>query len=196
MKKLLLASGSPYRRQQLEQLGLSFQWQAPDIDESPLSGESAPELAARLALAKAQALAGQGDEYLIIAGDQCATDGKSILGKPGTVEAAQEQLRRSSGKQLSFFSSICILQSSDLSHETKLVETKVSFRSLTESQIQYYVAKERPLDCAGSFKSEAMGIALFESVNSDDPSALIGLPLIALCELLKQFQYDVLSERT
>ncbi|MBX2857451.1 MAG: Maf family nucleotide pyrophosphatase [Cellvibrionaceae bacterium] len=189
--KLLLASGSPYRRKQLEQLGRAFEWQAANIDETPAANESPAELAQRLGLGKARALAGR-KNYLIIAGDQTAALNALILGKPDNAEQACLQLQRCAGQSVTFYSSICVLDSNTGNWLSDVIATEVTFRQLSERQIQRYVELEQPLDCAGSFKCEALGIALFDAIRSDDPSALIGLPLIRLTQLLYQFNYDIL----
>lgn len=190
--KLLLASGSPYRRKQLEQLGRAFEWQAANIDETPSVDESPAELALRLGLGKARAVATNRDDYLIIAGDQTAALNTQILGKPGSKEQACRQLQRCSGQSVTFYSSLCVLDSNTGNWLSDVIPTQVTFRQLSARQIQRYVDKELPLDCAGSFKCESLGIALFESISSDDPSALIGLPLIRLVHRLYQFNYDIL----
>lgn len=182
---LILASTSPYRKALLEKLGLPFQCASPEIDETPLSGESAEALVARLAFAKAGAIACQHDQGLIIGSDQvCVCDGQ-ILGKPGTVEKAVAQLMAAQGKSVTFYTGLCVLDAATGQVEQLVEPFRVHFRSLDEAAIRRYVAAEMPLDCAGSFKCEGMGIVLFKALEGRDPNALIGLPLIGLIELLE-----------
>lgn len=181
---LILASTSRYRKALLEKLGLPFQCASPEVDETPIPGESAEALVRRLARAKAMAIAERHDHGLIIGSDQvCVCDGQ-ILGKPGTVENAVAQLMRAQGKRVTFLTGLCVIDAAS-GHAEQMVEPfAVHFRSLDEAAIRRYVEAERPLDCAGSFKCEGMGIVLFEAWEGRDPNALIGLPLIALIDLL------------
>lgn len=181
---LILASMSRYRKALLEKLGLPFQCASPEVDETPIPGESAEALVRRLARAKAMAIAERHDHGLIIGSDQvCVCDGQ-ILGKPGTVENAVAQLMRAQGKRVTFLTGLCVIDAAS-GHAEQMVEPfAVHFRSLDEAAIRRYVEAERPLDCAGSFKCEGMGIVLFEALEGRDPNALIGLPLIALIDLL------------
>ena len=181
---LILASTSRYRKALLEKLGLPFQCASPEVDETPIPGESAEALVSRLARAKAMAIAERHDHGLIIGSDQvCVCDGQ-ILGKPGTVENAVAQLMRAQGKRVTFLTGLCVIDAAS-GHAEQMVEPfAVHFRSLDEAAIRRYVEAERPLDCAGSFKCEGMGIVLFEALEGRDPNALIGLPLIALIDLL------------
>lgn len=182
--QLILASTSRYRKALLEKLGKPFQCEAPEVDESPLPGESAEALVARLAHAKASAVARQHDQGLIIGSDQvCVCDGR-ILGKPGTVENAVAQLLAAQGKSVTFYTGLCVLDAATGRAEQLVEPFRVHFRQLDEAAIRRYVAAEQPLDCAGSFKCEGMGIVLFERLEGRDPNALIGLPLIGLVELL------------
>lgn len=182
--QLILASTSRYRKALLEKLGKPFQCEAPEVDESPLPGESAEALVARLAHAKASAVARQHDQGLIIGSDQvCVCDGR-ILGKPGTVENAVAQLLAAQGKSVTFYTGLCVLDAATGRVEQLVEPFRVHFRQLDEAAIRRYVAAEQPLDCAGSFKCEGMGIVLFERLEGRDPNALIGLPLIGLVELL------------
>lgn len=182
--QLILASTSRYRKALLEKLGKPFQCEAPEVDESPLPGESAEALVARLAHAKASAVARQHDQGLIIGSDQvCVCDGR-ILGKPGTVENAVAQLLAAQGKSVTFYTGLCVLDAATGRVEQLVEPFRVHFRQLDEAAIRRYVAAEQPLDCAGSFKCEGMGIVLFEALEGRDPNALIGLPLIGLVELL------------
>lgn len=181
---LILASTSPYRKSLLEKLGLPFQCVAPEVDESPLPGESAEALVTRLAHAKASAVARQHGQGLIIGSDQvCVCDGR-ILGKPGTVANAVAQLMAAQGKSVTFYTGLCVLNAANGRAEQLVEPFTVHFRSLDEAAIRRYVEAERPLDCAGSFKYEGMGIVLFKALEGRDPNALIGLPLIGLVELL------------
>lgn len=182
---VLLASSSRYRRRLLERLHLPFIWASPDIDESPQPGEAAEHLVRRLAEAKARALAASHPGHLIIGSDQVACLGETILGKPGNLANARQQLRASSGQTVRFLTGLCLLNSGS-DHCQVLVEPfEVHFRRLSDQQIDRYLEKEQPFDCAGSFKSEGLGIALFEELRGRDPNALIGLPLIALIDLLQ-----------
>lgn len=186
MPSLILASTSPYRRALLARFALPFEVARPEVDETPGPGESPETLATRLAQAKAEdVLARAGGDAWTIGSDQVATfDGKP-LGKPGTVDAAIAQLAAMSGREVRFLTALCLagpagrrLQALDI--------TTVRFRTLGRDEIERYVAREQPLDCAGSFKSEGLGIALFESIENRDPTALIGLPLIATARLLRE----------
>jgi septum formation protein len=186
---LVLASGSRYRAQQLSQLGLAFEIVRPDIDESPLPGESPVATAMRLAEAKARAVGRLHPSAYIVGSDQTADCDGQLLGKPGSVTAACHQLERMSCKTVSFHSGLCLLApngQASLAIET----TEVRVRSLSLAEITTYIEKEQPLDCAGSFKVEGLGISLFDWIRSDDPSALIGLPLMALCRLLREAGYS------
>lgn len=181
---LILASTSRYRKALLEKLGLPFQCASPEVDETPMPGESAEALVCRLAHAKAMAIAERHDHGLVIGSDQvCVCDGQ-ILGKPGTVENAVAQLMRAQGRRVTFLTGLCVIDAAS-GHAEQIVEPfTVHFRNLEEAAIRRYVAAEQPLDCAGSFKCEGMGIVLFEALEGRDPNALIGLPLIALIDLL------------
>ncbi|MGY3943706.1 Maf family protein [Aeromonas tecta] len=183
---LILASTSRYRKALLEKLGLPFQCASPEVDESPLPGESAQTLVARLAHAKASAIARHHDQGLIIGSDQvCVCDGQ-ILGKPGTIEAAVAQLMAAQGKSVTFYTGLCVLDAANGQAKQLVEPFTVHFRTLDEAAIRRYVNAELPLDCAGSFKCEGMGIVLFKGLEGRDPNALIGLPLIGLIELLDQ----------
>lgn len=181
---LILASTSRYRKALLEKLGLPFQCASPEVDETPRPGETADTLVRRLAHAKASAIARQHDQGLIIGSDQvCVCDGR-ILGKPGTVENAVAQLMLAQGRSVTFHTGLCVVNAAN-GHAEQLVEPfTVHFRSLGEAAIRRYVEAERPLDCAGSFKCEGMGIVLFKALEGRDPNALVGLPLIGLIDLL------------
>lgn len=184
--KLLLASSSRYRRSLLEQLGLPFDWASPDIDETPFPDETPEQLTQRLALAKAKALASQWPEHWIIGSDQiCVVNGR-ITGKPGTVETAVAQLTACSGQRISFLTGLALVQPASGFEAVVTEPFHVHFRTLEEAEIRRYVELEQPLDCAGSFKVEGIGIQLFERLEGRDCNSLIGLPLIALCDLLRQ----------
>ena len=184
--QLILASTSRYRKTLLEKLDLPFECAAPEVDESPLPDESAEALVARLALAKASAIADQFDQGLIIGSDQvCVCDGQ-ILGKPGTVEKAVAQLMAARGRSITFYTGLCVLDAASGKAEQLVEPFTVHFRTLDETAIRRYVAAEMPLDCAGSFKCEGMGIVLFKGLEGRDPNSLIGLPLIGLIELLER----------
>lgn len=182
---LILASGSPYRAQQLSQLGLTFEIVRPNVNETPLPGEAPETLALRLAEAKARAVATQRPQAWVIGSDQTADCGGLLLGKPGNAERARHQLEQMSGKSVLFHSALCLLTTAGPAKRIS-VTTTVQLRQLSPAEIASYIEKEQPLDCAGSFKVEGLGISLFDWIRSDDPSALIGLPLIALCQLLRQ----------
>jgi len=194
---LVLASSSRYRAELLNKLAIPFTTCAANLDESAQPGETAKQLVQRLALGKAQAVANQPPQALIIGSDQVAClnrgAGEDILGKPGTPEKAEQQLAKLAGQRVTFYTSLCLLRSSDGSTQQGLDATHVSFRDLSTSTITDYVARENPLDCAGAFKSEALGIALFSQLETQDPNALIGLPLILLCTYLANWGQPVLA---
>ncbi len=184
MLPIILASSSPYRRHLLSQLGLQFTSVSPNINESPRPAEDAAALVSRLAQNKAQAVANNNPAQLIIASDQVASLEGQVINKPGNHQAAFKQLSHSSGKQLTFYTGLCLLNS-QTGHCQQSIETfKVQFRKLDSKQIERYLQAEQPYDCAGSFKMEGLGISLFERLMGDDPNSLIGLPLIRLVELL------------
>ncbi len=183
--RLVLASGSAYRTGQLSQLGLTFEAIRPNIDESPSPGEAPRATAARLSEAKARAVATLAPAAWLIGSDQTADCDGCLVGKPGSAERACAQLEQMSGKTVLFHSGLCLLSPAGQA-SVAVVTTEVRFRTLGANEIAAYIRKEQPLDCAGSFKVEGLGISLFEAIRSDDPSALIGLPLIRLCALLRQ----------
>ncbi|MCZ6711693.1 MAG: Maf family protein [Gammaproteobacteria bacterium] len=197
MSRLVLASSSAYRAALLSRLSLKFKTASPNVDESQRAGESAAVLVARLARAKAWAVALDYPDGLIIGSDQAAVvmtgDTAVILGKPHTAERAHAQLLALSGQRVKFLTSVCLLNAATHALQLDVVETPVTFRQLTRPEIERYVELEQPLDCAGAFKSEGLGIALFESLGGDDPNALIGLPLIALCTMLRAEGVSVLA---
>lgn len=196
MRSLVLASSSPYRRQILGRLGLPFDWQAPSIDESLKPGEAPATLVRRLAQAKAGALAPMHPGALIIGSDQVAVLDGQILGKPGSFEPAQRQLLAASGRSVEFFTGLCLLNTDTGAVQVHCEPFHVHFRSLTQTQVSTYLRKEQPYDCAGSFKAEGLGICLFRQLEGRDPNALIGLPLIALIDLLHNEGVDVLEPDT
>jgi septum formation protein len=181
---LVLASTSVYRRQLLSRLQLQFEVAAPEVDETPHAGEAPQASALRLAQAKARAVAGRFPRALIIGSDQVAELHGVRLDKPGTQARAHAQLALLSGQAAVFHTALALLDAASGRMQTSVVPTRVRFRSLTDLQIDSYLSKEQPLDCAGSAKSEGLGIALLEAIEGDDPTALIGLPLIALTGML------------
>jgi septum formation protein len=183
---LVLASTSRYRRGLLERLGVAFAVADPQLDEAALPGELPAARAERLARAKALAVAGRFPAALIIGSDQVASIGGEVLHKPGSHERARDQLRRASGRQVLFHTAVTVHNPRHAATSVRVVPCRVDFRSLSEATIEQYLRLEQPYDCAGSAKAEGLGIALIERVLSDDPTALIGLPLIALCELLAE----------
>jgi septum formation protein len=184
--RLILGSTSRYRAELLRRLLPSFEQRAPGTDESPLPGETPADRALRLAIAKAEATANDQHEALVIGSDQVAELDGRILDKPGTPERARDQLAASSGQTVHFHTALALLDTRDGRCRTHVDHTRVRFRALTAEEIARYVERERPLDCAGSFKCEGLGISLFERIENEDPSALIGLPLIALARLLRE----------
>jgi len=191
-KQLVLASTSPYRRELLGRLGLSFEVANPETDETPLPGESPTATALRLSEAKARAVAQQYPEALIIGSDQVAVMDGRVFGKPGTHAKAVEQLRALSGKTVNFFTGLCVLNAKTGGAEVCGVPTLVGFRELGDAEIENYLRREPAYNCAGSAKSEGLGIALLSRIHGDDPNALVGLPLIALCDLLRKHGMAVL----
>ncbi len=189
MPPLILASTSVYRRELLQRLRLPFQCERPQVDETPLDGESPPRLAMRLAAAKAADVAARHPGAWVIGSDQAADLNGEPLGKPGTVEAARAQLMAMSGQAVHFHTAICLARGEARLDAVDV--TTVRFRHLQADEIARYVEAEQPLDCAGSFKCEGLGIALFEAIRNDDPSALVGLPLIALSRLLREAGFTV-----
>lgn len=186
MPQLILASTSPWRRALLEKLAIPFECAAPEVDETPLPGEAPRHLVLRLAQKKAQSLAHRYPSHLIIGSDQiCVLDGE-ITGKPLTEENARQQLLKARGSIVTFYTGLALYNSATGHLQTEVEPFDVHFRHLSETEIEDYVRKERPLHCAGSFKSEGLGIALFERLEGRDPNTLIGLPLIALCQMLRR----------
>jgi MAF protein len=210
--KLILASSSHYRQEIFNKLALNYESISPDIDESSLPLEAAEELVARLALAKTKAAAAilnartidaprradkstsSNETYLIVGSDQVAVIDNKIITKPLTHNNACKQLRQASSRQVIFLTSLCLFNTHTGAHQLTVVPYTVNFLPLTDLQIENYLTKEQPYDCAGSFKSEGLGITLFESVQGDDPNTLIGLPLIALVKMLREEGIDPLSQ--
>lgn len=182
---LVLASTSRYRRELLARLALPFETAAPDVDETPRAGEAPRELALRLALEKAQAVAARKPQAIVIGSDQVADLHGQPLGKPGTHERAAAQLARMSGQTVLFHTAVAVVQASRGFAQSSLATVTVRFRGLDAATIERYLLAEQPYDCAGSAKSEGLGIALLQAIESDDPTALIGLPLIRTAQLLR-----------
>lgn len=195
MKQLVLGSTSPFRKEILAKLNIPFVCAKPNIDESALDNESPVALVERLAIEKAKAVAGEFPDALIIGSDQVAMCDGEILGKPHNFENAVKQLKKFSNKTVVFYTGLCVYDSG-LDYTTALIEPfLVHFNELSFSDIENYLHAEQPYNCAGSFKSEGLGICLFKKLEGDDPNSLIGLPLIKLVELLKQHDVDVLAEQ-
>ena len=192
MSNIVLASTSPYRRELLQKVIPEFAVVAPAVDETQQAGESPQQLVERLAQAKARAVAAQFPQHIIIGSDQVAVVDQSVLGKPGSVERAIAQLQQMRGKTVTFLTGLALYDSA-LNRSQSLVEPfQVTLRELTDNEIRAYVEREHPLNCAGSFKSEGLGICLFEHLRGDDPNSLIGLPLIQLVRMLARWDYNPL----
>ena len=185
-RPVVLGSTSRYRRELMERLRLPFSVSAPDVDETPAPGESPRNLALRLALAKAKAVAIQHPEAVVIGSDQVADLAGQPLGKPGEHARAVQQLRQMRGKTVVFQTALAVVCLATGFEQVDLAEVRVVFRDLSDDEIEAYLQAEKPYDCAGSAKSEGLGIALLESIDNDDPTALIGLPLIRTARLLRQ----------
>jgi septum formation protein len=192
-KKLVLASTSPFRRELLQKLGLDFSTASPRVDETAQPEEDAHALVRRLAEAKARAVAVDHPAALIIGSDQVAVLRDEILGKPGEHTRAVSQLKAASGRAVTFLTGLCLFNSATDQVQAVVEPFKVVFRDLTDEQIENYLRREQPYNCAGSFKSEGLGIALFKRLEGDDPNALIGLPLIRLTDMLHAEGLDVLG---
>ncbi len=190
---LILASTSRYRRELLERLRLPFEVVAPLVDETPLPGEAPAALAQRLALAKAQAVAAQRPDAVVIGSDQVADLDGEPIGKPGTHGRAVAQLQRMRGRRITFQTAVAVVRADRAYARVQLAPVGVSFRRLPDAEIEHYLRTEQPYDCAGSAKCETLGIALLDSIDSDDPTALIGLPLIRTCALLREAGLDPLA---
>ena len=194
-RQLILGSTSRYRRELLERLSIPFQVATPDVDETPLPQEAPHVLAERLALAKAKAVAAQFPQAVVIGSDQVADlDGQS-LGKPGTHDKAVAQLRLMRGQTVVFQTAVAVVCFESGFEQRSLAAVRVKFRHLTDDEIENYLLLDKPYDCAGSAKSEGLGIALLASIDSDDPTALIGLPLIRTCQMLRAAGIQLLSSK-
>ena len=185
VRTLVLGSTSRYRRELLQRLGLPFAVAAPDVDETPLQGEAPRALALRLALAKAHAVAAQHPDAVVIGSDQVADLHGQPLGKPGTHKRASAQLQRMSGETVIFQTAVAVVCAATGFEQVDLAPVEVRFRTLTGDEIERYLHAEQPYDCAGSAKSEGLGISLLDAILSDDPTALVGLPLIRTCRMLR-----------
>ena len=183
--RLVLGSTSRYRRELMQRLCIPFDVAAPDVDETPQDGESPHDLACRLALAKARAVAALHPDAVVIGSDQVADLDGEPLGKPGTHERAVAQLRRMRGRTVVFQTAVAVVCQDTGFAQTDLAAVRVVFRNLSDAEIETYLRTEQPYDCAGSAKSEGLGIALLESIDNDDPTALVGLPLIRTCRMLR-----------
>ena len=192
MQRLVLGSRSPSRRSLLERLSIPFLIVHPDIDESPLDGETPDALVRRLSMQKARAVGARVGTGLVIGSDQIALLDDTVLGKPGDHESNVTQIAMASGRWLEFRTGIAVLDAASGLIETDVVPFAVRFRSLGRSDIEAYVSRERAYDCAGGFRAERLGCALFERMRGDDPTALLGLPMIRLCEMLRAAGLDVL----
>ena len=184
-RPLVLGSTSRYRRELLERLNLPFEVTAPHVDETPLPGEAPRALALRLALAKAKAVARQHPEAVVIGSDQVADLAGEPLGKPGQHERAVQQLRAMRGRSVVFQTAVAVVCLESGFEQMSLAPVEVKFRDLSDAEIESYLQAEQPYDCAGSAKSEGLGIALLESIHNDDPTALVGLPLIRTCQMIR-----------
>jgi len=191
---IVLASTSPFRRELLARLGLSFETANPETDETPLLDETPEASALRLSEAKARAVAARYPDALIIGSDQVAYLGTQIFGKPGDHDNAVKQLQMMRGRTVNFFTGLCLLNTKTGETHLRGVSTLVTFRDLSDDEIENYLRKEQPYNCAGSAKSEGLGIALIAKLDGSDPNALIGLPLIALCDLLKAESINVINQ--
>ena len=192
-RPLILGSTSRYRHELLSRLRWPFEVVAPEVDETPLAGEAPKDLATRLALAKARAVAAQFPQALVIGSDQVADLQGQPLGKPGTHERARAQLRQMSGQTVVFQTALAVVCQASGFEQVDLAPVQVQFRDLSDAEIEHYLLTEQPYDCAGSAKSEGLGIALLERIDNDDPTALIGLPLIRTCRLLRAAGLHLLS---
>ena len=191
-RALVLGSTSRYRRELLQRLHIPFEVAAPDVDETPQPGETPLDLACRLALAKAHAVARRFPHAVVIGSDQVAELAGHSLGKPGTHARATLQLRRMRGQTVIFQTAVAVVCLETSFARTELAPVKVKFRDLTDAEIEAYLQAEQPYDCAGSAKSEGLGIALLESIDNDDPTALVGLPLIRTCRMIRAAGVKVL----
>jgi septum formation protein len=193
MPPLILASTSRYRRELLSRLRLPFEVIAPEVDETPMDGEAPAQLARRLSLAKARAVADRRPEAVVIGSDQVADLDGEPIGKPGDHARAVEQLRRMRGREVVFQTALSVVRVNTGFETTELAAVRVRMRPLSDLEIDQYLRLEQPYDCAGSARSEALGIALLDAIESDDPTALVGLPLIRTCSLLRAAGLDPLA---
>ncbi|MDF2466108.1 MAG: maf protein [Ramlibacter sp.] len=191
-RPLVLGSTSPYRRELLSRLHLEFQVAAPDVDESAFAGESPHALAVRLALAKAKSVAARFPDAVVIGSDQVADMDGEPLGKPGNHDNAVAQLRRMRGRTVVFQTALSVVCLASGFEQSDLAPVRVKFRNLTDAEIEAYLLAERPYDCAGSARSEGLGIAILDAIESDDPTALVGLPLIRTCRMIRAAGIKVL----
>ena len=191
--RIVLGSTSPFRKTLLERLQIDFVCDSPDIDETPLINEPVEEMVVRLAIAKAQAIANNYDNALIIGSDQSAVLSAKMLSKPGNFDNAFKQLSRASGQTITFHTGLCLLNSRTGNIQSACIPYTVVFKNLTANTIENYLHKEQPYNCAGSFKSEGLGIALFERFEGEDPNALVGLPLIKLVDFLANEGFSILD---
>ena len=190
-QKIILASSSPYRKELLKRLDITFTTISPEVNERYFQDELISDYVLRLAKTKAESIVSKSDSSLIIAADQALQCDKKILGKPGNYNKAKEQLIFMSNRSLTFYTGLCLINTETKIIEEDVVSFRVDFRKLTESEIENYLVKEKPYDCVGSFKSEKLGISLLKKMNGDDPTALIGLPLIRLCKMLRNQGVDI-----
>lgn len=192
--RLILASSSRYRHEMLSRLGIPFEAVSPNVDETPLPGEPPAELSIRLSRAKAEAICALHPGAVVIGSDQVATFDGHPIGKPGNFERARDQLRMLSGRTVEFHSALCVHDGKR--YEIEDVITRCEFLVLSDAQIDMYLQREKPFDTAGSAKAEGLGIALMRAVHTDDPTAIIGLPLIALSRMLRSFDIDPITHGT
>ena len=191
VQKIILASSSPYRKELLKRLDIAFTTISPEVNERYFQDELISDYVLRLAKTKAESIVPKNNNSLIIAADQALQCNKKILGKPGNYNKAKEQLIFMSNRSLTFYTGLCLINTETKIIEEDVVSFRVDFRKLTESEIENYLVKEKPYDCVGSFKSEKLGISLLKKMNGDDPTALIGLPLIRLCKMLRNQGVDI-----
>ena len=192
MSRIILASSSPFRKELLSRLQVEFDTSSPDIDESQLPGETPSELVQRLARSKASIIAEKALDCIVIGSDQVAVCEDKILGKPGTFEKAVEQLKFLSGKRVCFHTGLSVISTHDAKMQTDEVKFYVGFRELSDSMIKNYLKKEPAFNCAGSFKSEGLGVTLTTRMQGSDPTSLIGLPLIRLTEMLEEAGVEII----
>ena len=190
--KLILASTSPFRKAILDKLGVEFDTASPETDETAIDNETPQQLVERLSIAKAKTIADKVESALVIGSDQVSVIDGEIIGKPHTHENAVKQLQMASGKTVTFYTGLCLYNASTKKYQSEVVPFNVVFRSLSDQQIESYLKKEEPYNCAGSFKSEALGIVLFEKFEGEDPNTLMGLPLIRLVKMLEKENFTIL----